>query len=551
MPITTATPPPLIRALLRPEAYPHPTGPVQLHETHLSWVLVAGNFAYKVKKPVTLGFVDFSTRERRAIACADEVRLNRRLCPSIYLGVVDLVARGDTIAIGGPGQPVETAVRMRRLPESGMLPALLARGMVDERLVARIARILVRFHAEAATGPGVDEWGTAEAVRANWEENFAQTIPFVDRSLPAPTLSAVRAAIGEFLDQHRALLDRRVAIGRVRDGHGDLHAGNVCLVGSRLHLFDCIEFSPRYRCADVAAELAFLAMDLDHHGRADLGVVFADTYTRLSDDKELPQLLDFYKCYRAWVRGKVISMRLDEPGLPADEVASLRDEASGYFDLAWSYAGGLAQPTLVMVVGASASGKTTLARALASRLGLVHLSSDLVRKELAGRPPTERRREAFGTGLYSAAKTRRTYAALRRRAAHWLGRGRSVVLDATYGQQVERTAIRRLAARRGARLIVFHCQVDDATIQARLAARERDNLTVSDARLDLWPALRRAYTPPDEIPDAVGIDMTAPLATALAQALGAIGVPTITTGIAERPVVTYVPGARALVAPVA
>ena len=527
MPTSAATLPPLIRALLRPEAYPHPTGPVGLRETHLSWVLLAGGFAYKVKKPVALGFADFATPERRAAACADEIRLNRRLCPGVYLDVVDLVARGGAIAVGGPGRPVEPAVRMRRLPDTGMLPSLLARGAADDRLVIRIARLLANFHAGAATGPGVDEWGGVAAVRANWLENFVQSAPYVGRSLPAATLAAVRAFVDGFLDRQRPLLDGRIAAARIRDGHGDLHAGNICLEGRRLHLFDCLEFSPRYRCADVAADVAFLAMDLDRHGRGDLGAAFADAYIRLSGDEDLARLLDFYKCYRAWVRGKVLSLRLDQPGLSPAAAAAVREEARGYFDLAWAYAGGVAQPTLVLVVGASATGKTTLARALAGRLGLVHLSSDLVRKELAGHAPTERRREAFGKGLYSAARTRRTYAALRRRAGHWLDRGRSVVLDATFGQAAERAAIRRLAARRGARLLVLHCRADDATIRARLAARERDPLNVSDARLDLWPALQRAYTPPDEMPDVVALDMAAPLEAALAVALAALGVPAL------------------------
>lgn len=548
---TAAALPPLISALLRPEAYPHPVDNVQLRETHLSWVLLAGEYAYKVKKPVALGFVDFSTRERRVAACADEVRLNRRLCPEVYLGVVDLATREGRIVVGGPGRPGEPAVRMRRLPDAGMLPALLARGAVDERLIARIARNLARFHAQAATGVEVDAWGTVAAVRANWAENFAQSAPFVGRSLPAATLASVRFAIGRFLDKQQPLLDRRVAEGRVRDGHGDLHAGNICVEGRRLHLFDCIEFNPRYRCADVAAEVAFLAMDLDRHGRADLGATFADTYARLSGDPELPQLLDFYKCYRAWVRGKVLSLRLDQPGLSQDEAHVVREEASGYFDLAWTYAGGLRQPTLVMVAGAPATGKTTLARALAGRLGLIHLSSDLVRKELAGHRPTEHRREGFGQELYSAARTRRTYAALRRRAAHWLDRGRSVVLDATFGQAAERAAIRRLAARRGARLVVLHCHADDDTIRARLAAREQDSGTVSDARLELWPALRRAYTPPDEIPGVIQLDMGAPLATPLARALAALDVPAVASNPSERQLVTPAPNLVALIAPTA
>jgi uncharacterized protein len=482
----------LIDALLRPGAYPHQADNLVLRETHLSWVLLAGPFAYKIKKPVDLGFADFSTPRRRAAACAEEVRLNRRLCPGLYLGVVDIVARGGGYAVGGPGQPVEPAVKMRRLSEAGMLPALLDRAAVTPRVVARIARRLAAFHAAAATGPGVDEWGSPAAVRANWEENFAGTAPFVGGCLPPATEITVRAYVDHFLTEHDTLLAARVTAGRVRDGHGDLHAANICLEGRRIHLFDCLEFSPRYRCADVAAEVAFLAMDLDHHGRADLGAAFVDAYARAGGDAGLAALLDFYKCYRAWVRGKVLGLRAGQSGVAPDEQARLLAEARGFFDLAGAYAGGLPGPALIVTMGLPASGKTSLARALASRLGLVHLSSDLLRKELAGRRPTEHRREAFGAGLYAAAATRRTYATLRRRAAHWLGRGRSVVLDATYGRAAERAAVRRLATRLGARLVVFHCRADDATIRARLRARERDPLAVSDARPDLWPALRAA-----------------------------------------------------------
>lgn len=541
---------PLIRSLLRPAAYPHPAGIVELRETHLSWVLLAGGFAYKIKKPVDLGFADFSTRERRAAACAEEVRLNRRLCPSVYLGVVDIVARADGFAVGGPGRPVETAVQMRRLPEAGMLPALLARKAVTERIVARIARALAQFHAAAATGQGVDEWGTAEAVRANWEENFAQTAPFAGRTLPAPLLAAVRAYVARFLERSRPLLDRRVAGGRVRDGHGDLHAGNVCVEGRRLRLFDCLEFNPRYRCADVAADVAFLAMDLDRHGQAELGTAFADTYGRLSHDTDLGQLLDFYKCYRAWVRGKVLSLRLAQAGLSPAEQERITAQARGYFNLAWAYAGGLGAPTLVMVMGPPASGKTTLASALAGQLGLVRLSSDLIRKDLAGRCPTDRRREAFGQGLYTAAMTRHTYAAIRRRAARWLERGRSVVLDATYGQADERAAVRRLAARHGARLVVLQCQVDEATIRARLAARERDARAVSDARLELWPALRAAYSPPTELPQVTTIAMGGTINDALATALATLGVPAPPPAVAHparRPARSATPTATARV----
>jgi aminoglycoside phosphotransferase family enzyme/predicted kinase len=511
--------PALVRALLRPGAYPHPAGDLRLHETHISWVVLAGRFAYKLKKPVNFGFLDFTTLARRAAACEDEVRLNRRLCPDVYLGVTYVVERQGAFYLGGPGRAVEPVVWMRRLPAEGMLSHLLAADAVTPRLVRRIARHLARFHTTAATGPGVDDYGHAEAVAANWRENFDQTAPFVGSLIPPAVQERIRAYVERFFRERADLLERRVAVGRVREGHGDLHAASICLDGRRLQFFDCLEFNPRFRCADVAAEVAFLAMDLDHYGRADLSAVFVETYVRASGDRELLALLDFYRCYRAYVRGKVWCLRLAEHGLTPDEEAEVTAEARAYFDLAWSYAGGLPRRTLVMAMGPPASGKTSLARALARRFGLVHLSSDVVRKELAGIAPTDRRYEPFGRGLYDPAMTRRTYGILRRRAGHWLRAGRPVVVDATFGRPAERTAFRRLAARARARLIALVCRADDGTLRARLAAREGEGRTTSDARLEIWPALRAAYSEPAEIPDALPVDMEGPLAPAIERVL--------------------------------
>ena len=236
-------------------------------------------------------------------------------------------------------------------------------------------------------------------------------------------------------------------------------------------------------------------------------------------------LLSFYKCYRAYVRGKVRSLRLDQHDLtPTDRVA-IEVEARAYFDLAWAYTGGLGGPTIVVTMGLPGSGKTTLARELARHLGLVHLSSDVVRKSLAGPRPPDRRVAAFGRGIYGQSMTRRTYAALRRRALRWLRRGYSVVVDATFGHAAEREAMRRIVARYGARLRVLVCQADEATIRRRLAARATDALTASDATLDIWPALRAAYSAPDELAEAVALDATARPERVLGQALEAVSTP--------------------------
>lgn len=524
----TSSIPPMIAALLRQEAYRHPAAGIELHETHISWVILAGPFAYKIKKPIDLGFLDFTTRERRLADCADEIRLNRRLCPDVYLDIVDVVERDGGYFIGGPGRPVEPAVWMRRLPERGMLTAMLARHAVGPQLIRRIARQLAEFHAVAATGPGVDEHGSLATVRANWDENFTQTARFVGLTISPAVHARILAFVEQFLAENADLLERRVAEGRIRDGHGDLHAGSICVEGRRVHLFDCLEFAPRFRCSDVAAEVAFLAMDLDHFGRADLAADVVDEYVRRSGDAELPRVLPFYRCYRAYVRGKVTSLRLDEPGLsPADRL-TIEAEARTYFDLAWAYAGGLGGPTIVVTMGLPASGKTTLARGLACHLGLVHLSSDVVRKSLAGLRPSDRRVAAFGRGIYGRSMTRQTYATMRRWAQRWLRRGYSVVVDATFGQVAEREAIRRVAARAGARLCVLVCQSDEATIRRRLAARETDVLTSSDAGLDIWPALRAAYAAPSEVDDAMILDATRSPALVLNQALAAVAAPTRT-----------------------
>jgi predicted kinase len=294
--------------------------------------------------------------------------------------------------------------------------------------------------------------------------------------------------------------------GRVRDGHGDLHASSICVVQGRIHLFDSLQFAPRFRCADVAAEVAFLAMDFEHYGRADLAWAFVDAYVRASGDAELLTLLDFYACYRAYVRGKVRSLRLAQASFAPAEEARIIGECRAYFDLAWAHAGGLVRPSLVVSMGLPASGKTTLAQALARRLGMVHLSSDEVRKQLAEVPLVDRRVDPFRHGLYDPTMTRRTYAALRRRAAQWCRRGRSVVLDATYGDPAERSQVQRLAKRLRVDVRVILSHADDTILRARLARRAGEAGVVSDARLELWPELRAAFVEPDEMSGVLVVD---------------------------------------------
>lgn len=525
-----------IAQLLRPEAFPHPAQDLRLIETHISWVILTDAYAYKLRKPVNFGFVDFSTVEQRRADCEAELVLNRRMCPGLYLDVVNVRDREGRLSFAGSGPAIEPAVKMRRLPEDGMLPSLVERCAVGQHFMERLARQLADFHASAATGGGVDKYGSIATIRGNWQENLQELAGRGPSIFSNDLRDALGTYVEGFLAEHQGLFEQRVRQGRTRDGHGDLHARSVCLWHRCIYLFDCLEFDARFRCADVAAEVAFLAMDLDHLGRADLGEAFVDAYVRRSGDSDLRVLLDFYKCYRAVVRGKVVSLRHEEKHLDPEEAEKIASEARAYFELARAYPERLTRPPMLLVcMGLPASGKTTLAHALAAELGLVHVSSDVERKHLVGLPPTAHQAEGFERGPYSDTMRIRTYAILKRKAAHWLRRGQSVVLDATYGRPTERVALRQLARRCDARLLVVVCSANESVLKARLVARSLDTGTTSDARVELWPALKRASVEPTELSDALTVDTTQMLQPLVDQVVTAVRSGNVGLGCASNP----------------
>ncbi len=328
--------PELIQALLNPRLYPDPPRRVELLQTQMSYVLLAGDYVYKIKKPVNLGFLDYTTLEKRRALCRKETELNRRLCPDAYLGVVPITISAGHYSIGGDGEAAEYAVKMRRLPGERMLDYLLPRGRVTPRMLADVAALLAGFHAGAATGGEIDKIGGPASVVQNTEENFAQTERYFGEIITPETYQRLKRYTRGFIKANGALFRKRVAAGRIRDCHGDLHAAHVCFT-DKICIYDCIEFNDRFRYGDVAAEVAFLAMDLDHYGRRDLSQSFVTAYIEASGDGELMKLLDFYKCYRAYVRGKVGCFQYDDPYIAAAEKGKIRDSARGYFQLAESY----------------------------------------------------------------------------------------------------------------------------------------------------------------------------------------------------------------------
>jgi len=496
----------LARDLATPAAFPGDVGRVESLETHISQLFLTPRRVYKVKKTLRLDFLDYSTTARRRAFCHEEVRLNRRLAPAAYLGVVPITVdpRGRW-RVAGDGVPREWAVEMRRLPVEGMLDRRLEHGAIDNSMLEGIASLLVGFHRAADAGPEVRRHGTAEAVRTLIDDNLRELEPFVARSgpLPEPLHHFLAGRARAFLDASGALLARRHDEGRVREGHGDLHAGNLCLTDDGWVVYDCIEFSPRFRCGDQALDLAFLAMDLDHRGFHAFSDYLVRRYAELAEDPELPALLPFYKAYRATVRAKIACLRAEGGEEGASETA--RREAAAYFQLAASYDLG---PALILTCGLPATGKSWTARALASRWGAAWLRSDVRRKSLAGLPPTGPGDSRQRVGLYSEAMTGLTYGSLHERAAELLDQGRGVVVDATFSRATQRAPFLELARTRRVPAYVLHLEASEEAVRERLAERTRDPTEPSDADLDVYLRARDSFEPPTEVAAAALLAMT-------------------------------------------
>ncbi len=331
--------PEMVRALLDPEIYPDAAPAVELMQTQMSFVFLAGDYVYKVKKPVNLGYLDYTTLEKRRFYCQREVALNQRLCPETYLGVVPITREAGKIILGGRGEVIEYAVKMRHLPQEAMLNVLLAKNQVSPEMITRVAEKLAEFHRKAETSIDISRFGALETITANAEENFDQTVKYLGQTISQPSYQRIRNYTRSFIKTGAPLFRQRVTGGMIRDCHGDLHAAHICFT-DKICIYDCIEFNDRFRYCDVASEVAFLAMDLDHYNRADLSLSFVDAYEHYSQDKGLRSLLNFYKCYRAYVRGKVESFKLDDPHISEKEKVGTLAVAKHYFELAESYTGG-------------------------------------------------------------------------------------------------------------------------------------------------------------------------------------------------------------------
>lgn len=492
----------------------------RVEETHISWVFLTRDRAFKVKKPLDLGFLDFTTPEKRRAACEAEVRLNRRLAPDVYRGVLPVTRGPDgRHRLGGEGPPVDWAVEMRRLPDDWRADVRLRAGRLDAGDLERVAGRVAAFHAAARCDAETSRFGEVDVVGGNVRENFEQTRGAVEAFLTPAQARELEAWQTDFLRREADRFGARVAAGRVRDGHGDLRLEHVYLdpAGAVL-VVDCIEFNERFRYGDVCADVAFLSMDLTAAGRADLAERFVAAYARESGDYDLYPLIDFYESYRAYVRAKVRTMLAADPEASPRAREAAAAEARRYFLLALASERRSPLPPMVVAVGGViASGKSTVAERLAAEMAAPVIESDRTRKQMLGVRPTEHVREGAWQGAYHPDFTREVYAEMLRRAGAVLTSGRSVVLDASYRAPEMRAAARRLARDHGAGFLFVECRADRETLRARLERRAAVE-TVSDARADLLDDFLARWQPADELPpdERLVADTTRPVEETLA-----------------------------------
>lgn len=494
------THPQLLEAMTNPNFYPHKPAVVELVQTHISYVFIAGDFVYKIKKPVNFGFLDFTSLEKRKYYCEEELRLNKRLAPSIYLDVVSIAQDSqDNLLLGNGEKVIDYAVRMKKLPLDKMLKTLLANGQVNEKVMDAIAGKIAAFHKLAETGGRVDEMGSPATIRHNHEENFGQTLQYVNVTIPEYQYHFIKDYVENFLEEKKALFAERVADGRIRDCHGDLHLEHICIT-DEIIIFDCIEFNERFRFCDVAAEVAFLTMDLDFNGYLQQGEYFVKSYLKYSGDDDMLILLNFYRCYYAYVRGKVISFRLDQKDLLPDERSQIAKTAGHYFDLAYTYAARLERPVLILTAGLMGSGKSYQARHLAARLGAKTIRTDILRKELLNINPTDRHYVEFGQGIYSDDISRLTYDKAYELAEVAIKSAKPVIIDASFKRRSERQKAMQLAQKLDIPFYIIECTCRDEVVKIRLEKRAREKSNASDGRWEIFQEQKKDFDAINEVP---------------------------------------------------
>jgi hypothetical protein len=509
MSIDTLQPFALISSLMQPEMYVPPVEKCELIETHISWVILAGSYAYKIKKSLDLGFLDFSSLEKRRFYCEEELRLNKRLAPMVYLSVVPITGTVEHPQWAGAGEAVEYAVKMRAFPQQAQLDRVLALGALKSGQIDILAKHIANFHSQVEIADCESFHGDPENVLKPVVENFVQIREHIQNPQALEMLTELECWSHTKFQTLKSLFAERKMGGFVRECHGDLHLRNIAWMDDGPVVFDCIEFSPDLRWIDVINDVAFLVMDLQDRAQPALAQRFLNNYLEHTGDYTGMQVLRFYKIYRALVRAKVDAIRSHQAGISRGEQAEAEKDFFEYLKLALNYVRP-ARPQLIVMYGMSASGKSTVSRSLLELLGAVRVRSDVERKRLFGLKPEDSGQSALGKGIYSIEATEKTYRKLEELAAHIIDAGYPVIVDAVFLNYQEREYFRDLAENRQIPFIILECTTDEETLRQRVAQRKNDisdaDLKVLEMQLSEWKPLQK-----HERVNTITIDTTAPV----------------------------------------
>mgnify|MGYP005848747465 CR=1 FL=1 len=488
--------------------YNHKPDDVQKIQTHASYVFIAPPWVYKIKKPVDFGFLDYSTLTKRRYYCFREVELNSRLCADIYEGVVPIIRDDNKLRTGdiltdenADDHADEYAVKMRYMPEENFLKQKIHdnSNTVTTDEIDRISATLKDFYLRQKPDDSVSRWGEIDRIKINTDENFEQTNSFIGHLIPSFLHKVIQEFTDRYFKRNKSLFEKRIANGRIVDGHGDLHLEHIHITDEKVCIYDCIEFNDRLRYQDLANDLAFLAMDLDFHGRPQLEYRLISNMARYLEDDELFRLMDFYKCYRAFVRAKVTGIQLQDADFPDTERTNHEAEARQYFNLAGRYAVLGSRPVAIIIMGRIGTGKSTVRKRLSRLFGIPDYSSDRIRKLLAGLPPEQASPQEIHSYLYSQEMSEETYEKLYQKSIEELKHKRPVVMDATFSRRKKRVDLVKRLEEAGYRYLFIEMKTSDAVIKKRLEYREEAENIVSDARLENFENLDTIYQEPNEL----------------------------------------------------
>jgi aminoglycoside phosphotransferase family enzyme/predicted kinase len=475
----------LVNAMLNPSFYPH-EAEIKFIETHISCVFLTGKYAYKIKKSVNFGFLNFSTLENRKNFCEQEVKLNSRINPSLYIGVMPISLINNSYVLNSSENIVEYCIKMTELPQDSLMSNLLIQNRVSEGDINRIAQKVVNFHDKASK---IKDTHFVDSIKYNLEENFSQTENIVGWLMSKTNYNLIRDRSLSFFNSHKSDFLDRMKNSLFVDGHGDLHSKNISIMPDDIYIFDCIEFNERFRIQDISSEIAFLSMDLDFSNRSDLSSVYVNTYQQLSKRNILPYL-EFFKSYLAYVRGKVLYFSFINDQKNKD----LENTIKRYFRLSAKYFNN-SLPTIFVISGLSGTGKSALAKRLSFQTNIKRFSSDDIRKELAGIPKHESAKADYNKGIYSPDFTKNVYIKMLELTEGEIQSNRSVILDATFNSDVYRNMILDLAKRLGTDMILIEREADLEVITERLTKRAVKRNTSSDADLGIYKRQLSEYKP--------------------------------------------------------